>query len=75
MARTLREFEEWCRSPEAEEMAARLDAEANAPGYVPREVAWLDAGPDPFGMGWEWVKPEEGSPEADSQPTAPIIPN
>lgn len=68
MTTPLRQFEEWCRSPEAEATAARLDAEANAPGYVPREVDWLPPGPDPFGMNWAWMEPEGNSSDPVSQP-------
>ncbi len=59
MPSSLRCLEEWCRSAEADEMAARIDAEVNAPEYVSPPVAWRDPGPDPFGMGWDWVRPDE----------------
>ena len=35
---------------------AELKIELNDPNRVPREVKWLDDGPDPFGMNWEWVE-------------------
>lgn len=68
MTTPLRQFEEWCRSPEAEETAARIDAEVNAPGYAPREVAWLPPGPDPFGQDWAWVGPERNTADTGSLP-------
>ena len=38
---------------------AELEIELNDPNRVPREVKWLDDGPDPFGMNWEWAEPAE----------------
>ena len=49
------------RSPEVAALCARLDAEAQAPGYVPPPPPdWLPDpfGPDPFGQDWAWATPQ-----------------
>ncbi|GIW88272.1 MAG: hypothetical protein KatS3mg108_2596 [Isosphaeraceae bacterium] len=38
-----------------EDRRAAIDSRLADPNYVPRQVDWLDAGPDPFGMDWDWL--------------------
>lgn len=38
---------------------AELERRLNDPTRVPREVAWLDDGPDPFGVNYAWAAPPE----------------
>jgi hypothetical protein len=37
---------------------AELDDQLDDPNYRPEPVAWRENGPDPFGVGWTWLKPE-----------------
>lgn len=55
-------LEERLRPEAVAEECARIDAEVCAPGYVPPAVPWRDPGPDPFGMDWDWVGPEQETP-------------
>jgi hypothetical protein len=44
---------------------AELDDQLDDPNYRPEPVAWRENGPDPFGVGWTWLKPKGEPPNAE----------